>query len=135
MMELGLDRGEVGENIRMVIFEVIDDRRFRAVMNKLGTLVEKGGVILICLDHKEVSATQPRGQAKVDGDPADQKARFQARAFQNPCQHACGTGFAVGSRYGEHPLILKNIATQPLWPRGIGDADVKHRLNNRLTAG
>ena len=61
MMELGLDRGEVGENIRMVIFEVIDDRRFRAVMNKLGTLVEKGGVILICLDHKEVSATQPRG--------------------------------------------------------------------------
>ena len=48
----------------MVIFEVIDDRRFRAVMNKLGTLVEKGGVILICLDHKIVAApVGRRGQS------------------------------------------------------------------------
>ena len=135
MMKLGLDRGEVGENIRMVVFEVIDDRRFRAVMNELGPLVEKGRVILICLDHKIVATTQPRGEAKVGGDPADQKPGLKSGLLQNPGQHAGGTGFAMGARDGEHPLILKNMTTEPFRPRGIGDPAVQHRLDDRLTTG
>ena len=135
MMELGLDRSEVRENIRMVVFEIVDHRRFGAVMNKLRPLVEKGGVILICLDHKIIAATQSRGQAKVGRDPADQKPRLKPGLLQNPCQHTGRAGFAMSARHGEHPLILKNMATQPFRPRGIGDAAAQHRLDDRLTAG
>ena len=60
MMELGFDGIEIGENIRMIEFDVVDDQRARTVVDELRALVEKCGVVFVGLDHEERRLAQPR---------------------------------------------------------------------------
>ena len=86
MVELGLDGRQIGEDVGVIVFEVVQDGRARAVVHELGTLVEKGGVVLVGLDDEVRLAPQPRRYRKVARHPADQKARLSPGRFQNPCQ-------------------------------------------------
>ena len=53
VVELALDRGEVGIDVGVVEFEVVEDRGARPVVHELGALVEERGVVLVGLDHEE----------------------------------------------------------------------------------
>ncbi len=46
-MELALDRGDVRKNIRVIEFEVVEDRDLRAVVDELRALVEERGVVFV----------------------------------------------------------------------------------------
>jgi len=50
MREGFLDRVQIFKNIRVIEFQVIDDRNFRQVMDELAALVEKRCVVFITLD-------------------------------------------------------------------------------------
>ncbi len=52
-MELGFDRGEIGEDVRVVEFEVVQNRGARPVVDELRALVEERGVVLVGFDHEE----------------------------------------------------------------------------------
>src|SRR5215203_2498014 len=65
MMELHLDRGEVGKNVRMIEFEIVDDKRAGAVMQELRSLVEKGGVVFVGFQNEVPAAAELSGTAKV----------------------------------------------------------------------
>ncbi|MCW0466752.1 hypothetical protein NB705_003825 [Xanthomonas sacchari] len=60
MMKLALDRGDVGEDVGVVVFEVVEDRHQRPVVHELAALVEERGVVLVGLDHKQRAARQGR---------------------------------------------------------------------------
>ena len=78
LVELPLDGGQVRVDVRVVEFEVVQDRRARPVVQELGALVEKRRVVLVRLDH-ERPAAQARRDAEVLRHAADQKARRRGR--------------------------------------------------------
>ena len=53
MMKLRFDGSEVGKDIGVIKFQVIQYRRARAVVHELGALVEKGRVVLVSFNHKK----------------------------------------------------------------------------------
>ena len=75
VMELRLDGGQVGEDVRVVELEVVQHGGARAVVHELAALVEEGGVVLVGF-HDEVGAgAQARGHAEILRHAADQEAR------------------------------------------------------------
>ncbi len=77
MVELRLDGGEIGEDVGVIEFEVVQDRGARPVVDELRALVEEGGVVLVGLDHEEARIGEPRRNAEVQRHAADQEARIQ----------------------------------------------------------
>ncbi len=134
MVELPLDGREVGEDIRVVEFQVVQDRRARAVMDELRALVEEGAVVLVGLDHEERRTAQARRNPEVLRHPADQEARAHAGVLQNPGEHAGGGGLAVGTGHRQHPASLQHVVGQPLRAGNVGQALVQDMLHRRIAA-
>src|SRR5690606_17237855 len=53
VMELGFDCLQIGEDIGVIVFEIVENRSLGAVMDKLAALVEERRIVLISLDYKE----------------------------------------------------------------------------------
>ena len=75
-LERGLDRTHVLENVRVIKFQVVDDRDFRPVMNELASLVEERGVVLVALDDEPFAVGEPRAFAELCGMPPIRKLGF-----------------------------------------------------------
>ena len=82
MMKLCLNRCEVRKDIRVIKLKVIQYCDLCSVMQKLGSLIKKGRVVFVCLNHKRGKMircvrpkrrTQSRRDAKVFGNAANQK--------------------------------------------------------------
>ena len=119
MMKLLLDRSKIGEHVCVIELEVIQNRSFWVVMNKLGTLVEKSGVVFVSFDHKKPGIGQTGGSSEILRHATDKKARVLAGCLQDPRQHGGGGRFAVGAGDCEHPLSLQYVFCQPLRAGGI----------------
>src|SRR5690606_29357932 len=97
VMKLPLNRRKVGEDVRMIVFQVVDDQRARTEMHEFGALVEERAVVLIGFDNEERAFAKPGRAAKVDRYAPDQKAGFQAGVLEYPGQYAGRGGLAVGT--------------------------------------
>ena len=53
----------------MIELKVVEDQRPRAVVNKLGALVEERTVVLIGFDHKEGLSPRRADTSKLPGTP------------------------------------------------------------------
>ena len=71
VMELGLDGGQVGEDVGVVVFEVVQDGRARPVVHELGALVEEGRVVFVGLDDegRRKKVRRPPGRPRAGGAP------------------------------------------------------------------
>lgn len=69
MVELFLNRFQVVKDIRMIEFKVIEDQRTRAVVDKFGTFIEEGTVILIGFDNEERAVARRAETSKLPGTP------------------------------------------------------------------
>ncbi len=115
-VELGLDRRQVGEYIRVVIFEIIENQRPWAVVYEFGAPVEVAGVVFISLNDKEGGFPQPRRLIKVARCAANEVAGFEASVIKNPGKHAGRRGFAMGTSNSKDPSIPEYRGAQPLRP-------------------
>src|SRR6185437_13368844 len=127
-----LDRCHVGKDVRVVIFQIVEDRDAWPVVHELRTLVEERSVVFVGLDDKKkgvrftflsillllqggrgkVNLTpfflppfffpETRRYPEIPGYAADQEARRQSRRVQKMCQQAGGGGLAVGTGHGQH---------------------------------
>ena len=84
VVKLALNRSQIGEDVCVVKLQIVQHGRARAVVHEFAALVEKGGVVLISLDH-EIAARmtdrlppQAGRYAKVQRHATNQKARRQA---------------------------------------------------------
>ena len=80
----GLDGGQIGKDVGVIEFQIVQHQRARPVMDELGALVKKRGVVFVRFHHKEGRASQAGGLAEVGWNAADQKTGFQAGILQNP---------------------------------------------------
>jgi len=53
LIELAADGGNVGIDIRVIEFQIIEDGGARPVVDEFGALVEKRGVVLVGFDDEE----------------------------------------------------------------------------------
>ena len=134
VMELGLDRRQVGEDIGVVELEIVEDCRPRPVVDELAAFVEERGVVLVSLDDKERTVGEPRRDGKVLWHAADQEAGGQPGILEDPGQHRGGGGLAVRAGDGQHPLVAQHRLGQPLRAGHVGQPTVKDRLHQRVAA-
>jgi len=135
MMELRLDGREIGEDVRVIELEIVQDCHSRAVMDELRALVEEGGVVLVGLDHEQVAAAQPRRHPEVGRHAADQETRGQSGVLEQPGEHRSGGGLAMGAGHREHPAPLQHLLGEPLGTRGVGQPGVQDGLHQGIPAG
>lgn len=69
MVELFLNRLQVIKDVRVVELKVVEDQRPRAVVNKLGALVEEGAVIFVGFNDEERAVAQRAETSKLPGTP------------------------------------------------------------------
>src|SRR3546814_13387239 len=80
-MELALDRGHVGEDVRVVVFEIVEDRDARTVVHELRALVEERGVVLVRFDHERLAPPQPSRHPALPRHPRSEEPRVGHRVF------------------------------------------------------
>jgi hypothetical protein len=136
MVELRLDRRQIGEDVGMIELEVVQDRRSRGVVDELRSLVAESAIVFVGFNHKErrvlSSAGQPRRNAEVPRHAADQEAGTQAGMLENPRQHGGRRGLAVRPGDGQHPASFQDMLGQPLRPREIRQTAVEDLLEQRI---
>jgi hypothetical protein len=100
----------------VIVFKVVQNSRARSVVHELGSLIEKGGVVLVGFDDKKgLCGIKAGGNLKARCDSTDEKVGFFTSALQNPGQHGARGGFAMCARHGENVLVLQHKVSQPLW--------------------
>ena len=134
VMELGLDRGEVREDVGVVHLQVVQDRSARPVVHELAALVEQRGVVFVGLDDEGLSAAQASRDAEVLRHAADQETRVQTGRLQDPGQHRRGRGLAVRAGHRQHVTAEQHVLGQPLRAAGVGRAGVEDGLHQRIAA-
>ena len=65
MVKLQLDCVEVAEYICVIVFEVVQYQCSRMVVNKLGSLVEKGSIVFISLHDEIFGISNSSGFVKI----------------------------------------------------------------------
>ena len=106
VVKLGLNGGEVSENIRVVKFQIVQNHRAWTVVYKLAAFVKKRSIVFIGLNHEKRIIGQTRRNPKIIRHTANQETRIQTRIFKQPRQHRTGGGFAVRARHREHPFTV-----------------------------
>ena len=139
MVELGLYRTQIGEDVGVVEFQIVQHGGTRAVMHEFGAFVEKGGVVFVGFDDEKrrfavrVLARRLRqagGNAEVFRYAADEEARRESGIFQDPCEHGRSGRFAVRPRHAEYPMMVQHVFRQPLRAGNIRQAAVQNRFNH-----
>src|SRR5690606_21600629 len=106
MVKLGLDGVQIREDISVIVFQIVQDGRAGAVVNKFGALVEKGGVVFVGLDHKQGLFWIEAGRhTQAGGHATDQEVGGQLGLLQDPAQHGAGGGLAVRAGHGQNVLL------------------------------
>ena len=108
-MKLLLNPRKVRKYIGVIEFQVIEDRRPGAEMNKFRALVKKSGVIFIRFDNKERRLTESGRQTEICGDPANEKSGSHTRIVKYPGKHGAGRCFAMGSRDSQNPFVAQHM--------------------------
>ena len=134
LIELTTDRCDVRVDICMVVFQIVQYRGARTVVNELRALVEKRRVVLIRFDHEVGCGPDPCGGIEIGGHSADQKPGIQPRMLQDPGEHAAGRGLAVSAGDRQHMPTLQHLLGEPRRSGGIGQAAIEHRLDHRTAA-
>ena len=137
MVELALDRRQVLEDVGVVVFEVVQDRGARPVVDELAALVEEGGVVFVGLDDEwrlAAGSAGARRDTEVARYAADEKARCEAGRFQDPREHRGRRGLAVRAGDREHVAPRQHLVGEPLRAAGVGRAGVEDRFHQRVAA-
>src|SRR5476651_2451776 len=113
----------------MIKLQVIQNCSFGVVMDELGALIEKSGVVLVGLDHKKPGICHAGGSTEVFRYAADEKTGMLSGSLKDPGEHGRRSCFPMGPGDCEHPLRGQNVLRQPLRAGDVRLAAVEDFLN------
>ena len=93
-----LNGGEVGVNIGVVEFNIIENDEFGKVVEELASFIGEGSVVLVSFENPEGTSAVVASAGEVEGNAADKPARMETCFFKKESEHGGGGGFAVGAR-------------------------------------
>ena len=134
LMELPLDRRDVGIDVGVVVLEIVEHRGARPVVHELGALVEERRVVLVRLDDEVPAAAEPRRDVEIAGHAADQKSRIEAGVLEDPGENARRRGLAVRAGDRQRPALGEHVPRQPFRAGRVGNAAFQQRLDQRIAA-
>src|SRR6186713_2758814 len=73
LVKLPLNRGNIRIDVGMIVFEVVQNRGTRPVVNELGALVEEGRIVFVRFNDKVRARTQTRGGVEIRRYAANQE--------------------------------------------------------------
>ena len=118
----------------MVVLEIVEHRSARPVVNELRALVEERRVVFVRFNHELLTLAQSRRHVEIARYAADQNSRLHPRIFQQPGEDARRRRLAMRTCDGHGPAIGEQVAREPLGPRGVRDAAVEQRFDERIAA-
>src|SRR6202521_2773773 len=75
---------EIFVDIRVIEFNRSKNQRIRKVVQKLRTLIEECGVILVAFQNKMLAFAQPKTAAEILRDATDQERRLKDSGLEDP---------------------------------------------------
>ena len=129
-----LDALEVGENVRVIVFKVVHDDKFRKIVDKFRPFIKKCGIVLVSFEHGEFALGEATALSKIPGQAADHKGRIDAGTFQNPRQQAGRCRFAMGASDHKITPTTQKLVFEQLRERGVKQATIQHLFALRISA-
>src|SRR5260370_25755291 len=133
-LEGRFDRVEIFIDIRVVEFDRSKNQGIRKVVQKLWTLIEECGVILVAFENKVLAFAQPKTPAEIFRDTTDEERRPKASGLEDPSQHRSRSRLAMRSGYDENLFADQELIVQNLRQRAERNALVKHALQFDIAA-
>jgi len=92
-----LNGGEVGVDVSVVEFNIIENDEFGKVVDELASFIGEGGVVLVSFENPEGAGAVMASAGEVEGNSADEPAGMEACLFKKESEHGGGGGLAVGA--------------------------------------
>ena len=142
VMELRFNSRQIGKNIGMIEFKVIQYHGTRPIVDKLRAFIAKRRVVLVRLNNEKRRIGKPavdfsgdaRRHAKVYRHTANQKPWMQAGVLKNPGQHRRSRRFTMRTRHGERPASLQQMVGKPLRAGNVGQRAIENLFQERIAA-
>ena len=79
-----LDRVQILVDVRMIEFDVVDNRDLRQVVHELRPFIKVGRVVFIACDDEIIAVSNAEADAEILDHAAHQKRRIQSRLIDDP---------------------------------------------------
>ncbi len=117
--EGAFDRLEVVEDIGVIELDIVHDRNFGEVVDELGALVEKGGVIFIAFKDVDFGIVKTSPLPEIAGDASDHKTGALSGGFKNPRKKRGGCRFPMRPCDDEIPLSAEDLIAKQFRQRNV----------------
>ena len=105
---IGVDEGRwIGVQVGVVVLDTSQHQRFRTVVEKLGTAVEIGGVVLVTLDDEALTPAVVEAALEILGDASYKVARVRAAEGVDPRRDGGCGGLAVSAGNHQRAPVLQ----------------------------
>jgi hypothetical protein len=82
-----LNGSEVGVDVGVVEFDVVENDQFGEVLKEFAAFISKGGVVLVALEDPEGAGSVVAPGGEVEWDATDKPAGVKASFFEKEGQH------------------------------------------------
>ena len=127
-------RSKIMVNVRMIEFDIVDDRQFGQVMHELRTFIEIRSVVLVAFDNEVIAAGHAKANAKVLGNAADQKCRIQSALIRKPGPDAGRGGLAMRAGHHQRAAPADKFLLDNFRERSIEKFSLERTFNFRVAA-
>ena len=134
-LERELDGGQIGKDIGVVEFEVVDDANLGEVVSEFASFVEERRIVFIPLENDPRAIGETGSTSEISGDAADQEAGIQASGFENPSHQGGGGGLTVSSGDDDRTFSADKVVLDELRKRPVGKLLLKDMLDFRIASG
>jgi len=86
-VKLCLNRSKIGEDVRMIELDVVEDRNCGTVVHHLRAFIEESCVVFVSLYDEVASSSAPCRHPKIQRHPPDQEPWGKPGIFKDPREH------------------------------------------------
>jgi hypothetical protein len=132
--ERELDRFEIAVDVGVVELDVLDQDDMGKIVQELGRLVEKRGVVFVALDDEVRAAPDPKAAGEILRDSPKHERRISPRRLEDPGEQRRRRGLSVGSGHDHRPVATNEQLFERLGQRRVAHTGVEHVFDLGIAA-
>ena len=129
-----LYRIEILVDVRMIEFDVVDNRDFREVVHELRAFIKIGRVVFVAFDDEVVAVGHAKTDPKVLHYSAHQERRIQSGLIDYPGRQAGRGRLAVRAGNDQRTTPTNEFVFQNFGKRPIDEPPIQSLFNFRIAA-
>ena len=128
------DRVQVGVDVRVIEFDVVDDQSVGPVVQKFRTLVEECRVVLVAFYDELGALSQLEILVEIEGNAANDHARIASRGLEHPGHERSGGRFPVRAGDDNRVFPFDEELVNRLGHRCVRQVHLQRRFSFRIRA-